>query len=432
MWNKLVDIIPAVAQHPLALFAYVLLLISWVAFTFKKRNTQTFLEALEIMPDEDKAQFAKDGGYAYNELTGLNREQRYSLIVRRYRYFRLFGIIITVFILIALLVHEFVGAANSAKKIGDIEKEQKALSEKLESNWREQSLLTVRVATSVGQLSLSSDPEVQQLAARLGQSIENFLKSDPQLSLHERVSINLAKATLANARSDFAESIRLLGDEQVQKQIGSTAMILKLQGDSYFGSRRWQDALNSYNKVLALDSNDRESVARAGTCEIEMEAYGAAVIRYKSAVAAFPAKSSESDLAWHAAIHNNMGYGLAHEDKNEEATVEFKEAITCLQKMKQDRSSMIYLASIYANLAQLSYRSNKQADGDASVEQIRRIIAEIDPKHTATGGLKELIDWLNQKNVPINKAKVANAHGDPQKCYLCHTGMSPPNTTPPK
>ena len=125
-------------------------------------------------------------------------------------------------------------------------------------------------------LPSSANAQVAPVANGLKVLLEQFdLENSPrQLSEPERLELRLSQATLANAERRFTEALALITDQdEVETRSGSKAQrprlvrILQLRGDSFYGLREWQKALDRYREALTLKPNRSATMARIAECQ---------------------------------------------------------------------------------------------------------------------------------------------------------------------
>ena len=125
-------------------------------------------------------------------------------------------------------------------------------------------------------LPSSANAQVAPLANGLKALLEQFdLDDNPrQLSEPERLELRLSQATLANAERRFADAVASITDQdEKEARSGSKALrsrfvsILQVRGDSFYGLREWQNALDRYREVLTLKPNRRATIARMAECQ---------------------------------------------------------------------------------------------------------------------------------------------------------------------
>lgn len=125
-------------------------------------------------------------------------------------------------------------------------------------------------------LPSSSNPQVAPSANGLKALLEQFdFDHRPgELSKVEQLELRLSQATLANAERRFADALALITDQDEKEarsganaQRGRLARILQARGDSFYGRREWQNALDRYREVLTLKPNHLATKARVAECQ---------------------------------------------------------------------------------------------------------------------------------------------------------------------
>ena len=80
----LLDALPAIATQPLAVLAYIVLVVGWVVLQIRRQRSNVFLETLESVNKKDRPEFCLKAGYSYDELARLTRKDQMKVITRRY------------------------------------------------------------------------------------------------------------------------------------------------------------------------------------------------------------------------------------------------------------------------------------------------------------------------------------------------------------
>jgi tetratricopeptide (TPR) repeat protein len=202
----------------------------------------------------------------------------------------------------------------------------------------------------------------------------------------EGVDIRLAKATLANAEQRFADAVLLLTieDEKLieatsQQQGSRLVPVLQVRGDSFYGLKQWQKALEQYQRVLSsqpnqIDIHDRVvsclqalgQIEAARTAQVQLarvlskkgqdslvrRGYEQAVSHLGGAVDALDrlAKQGGDPTRELARAHNHRGKALLAEEKIAEALRDHEKAIEILHGLSaSDGKSKLELAISYQN-----------------------------------------------------------------------------------
>jgi hypothetical protein len=118
--------------------------------------------------------------------------------------------------------------------------------------------------------NLQAESLVNALKARLDQF--DFDHRPRALSEAEHLELRLSQATLANAEGRFADALTLLTEQdektaRSELRKGRLAPLLQVRGDSFYGLRQWQNALDRYREVLTLKPNHRATLARVAQCQ---------------------------------------------------------------------------------------------------------------------------------------------------------------------
>jgi len=131
-----------------------------------------------------------------------------------------------------------------------------------------------RTNTNASQRPLSN-PAVTALVSELNTRIGQFdsERRSERLSEAENLGIRLSKATLANAERRFADALMLIPLEDEKEKRTNTArqsslfaLAFKIRGDSFYGLHKWQDALECYQRMLALTPNQAGTMGLIAGC----------------------------------------------------------------------------------------------------------------------------------------------------------------------
>ena len=115
-------------------------------------------------------------------------------------------------------------------------------------------------------------PLVNGLKALLEQF--DFDHRPGELSVIEHLDLRLSQATLANAERRFTDALALVTDQDEKTarsasdaQSPRLVRILQVRGDSFYGRRDWQNALDRYREVLTLKPNHAGTKTRVAECQ---------------------------------------------------------------------------------------------------------------------------------------------------------------------
>jgi tetratricopeptide (TPR) repeat protein len=117
--------------------------------------------------------------------------------------------------------------------------------------------------------------EIRDLTEALRTQLGRF-ESDydsRQLGRPDRFEIPLSQATLANAEQRFSDALNTLTQEDEKpgalnsRQDVSLFRVLQIRADSFYGLRRWDEALQRYQQLQVLQPNRLIVLARIASCE---------------------------------------------------------------------------------------------------------------------------------------------------------------------
>ena len=173
--NNILEVLPALASSPPALLAYIIVVLAWILWLFRRARSKDFIRALETLPKDQKGPFAERSGYRYDDLAQLSERDRLKLLTRRYLLFAFLATLVA----LALILLSWIRLRNSLSIFEQLEHNRMALEEKMAS----------------GNAALKSDIErVEQLLLQAN-SKEGTLDNP----IRDPIRIQLAKETLSKA-----------------------------------------------------------------------------------------------------------------------------------------------------------------------------------------------------------------------------------------
>lgn len=153
------------------------------------------------------------------------------------------------------------------------------------------------------------------------------------------ISVLLATAGCAANKSGEMPPLTIQPTTKIQ-QSGATPAGLYQLGRYYQGQRRYDAALDAYEKALAADRNFVEALNGIGVVHAQRGEFGKATEAFNAAIALAP-KSAH--------LYNNLGYSQLMEGANANAVQSFKKA---LELEPQNERAMTNLTLAYEKLGE--------------------------------------------------------------------------------
>ena len=276
MINTFLTTLPKVASQPLALIAYACIAGIWLFVVFRQHKSKTFLKSLELLPKQDRSDFARNAGYKYDELASLNQKERLNLLTKRYR---LIAYVIT---LVAILVIAVLIALESQQEHAGLKREFDKLTRM--STKMENAAMTFRMnieavkASSDTAARLLADPELKRVAEELKSDTEAYdAEYHSQLTPQMTFQLRLFKASAANALGKYEEAQQLVPDEDVQQQTLTTITMLFVQADAAFGLNQFKKSADIYEKILVLQPDNIRALLGIADCQMSIGQFQAAI-----------------------------------------------------------------------------------------------------------------------------------------------------------
>lgn len=140
------------------------------------------------------------------------------------------------------------------------------------------------------QLQRSLDDEHQKLAQALANGLKARLRqfdgmyNARELPKTEDLEIRLSRATLANGEQRFSDALVMVTEQDEKAQTARRFRILQVRADAFYGLREWQNALDRFREMLALQPNRLATLARIGACEYALGRRSEAMATYAELV----------------------------------------------------------------------------------------------------------------------------------------------------
>jgi tetratricopeptide (TPR) repeat protein len=451
MLKQLLDTLPAIAGEPLAILAYIMVVGAWFFWLAKRLQTKTFLTALQAVRDEERPEFAKRSGYAYDELANLSQERRYRLITGRYVLIGIGATFLAVLILVALVLNHRSQAAAMTERlkqrdaeIARIETERRALQVLLDTETRRRNQLAVGVAAMAGQMVATQDPAIAERAGRLQAMVDSLVvgQSLSEWAPEQVATVRLAQATAANARGEFDEALKLL-NPLVEGALGALySSALQAKGEAHYGKRDWKGAAQTFQLIATLKPDDLKAQLLAANCLVHLGQGREADAAYSKVVESPNAVPEQ--LLWRVAARNNRGNLRSADGRFDQAIEDFSEGVRQLRALPQTSDRALGLGLLLTNRGFALTRTGQLADGRRDYDEATRLLEALsgtDPR------VPPLLAWLTDATrlaqTPTFATERSMGHspttsapparngqhgGPPDKCFMCHAGEPKPPT----
>jgi hypothetical protein len=97
--GEYLKVLPKIADHPLAIVAYICLVAAALLWFFRRSKSNDFLKALDRITASKREEFCQNAGYKYDELSHLPPKDRLKRLMLRDRLIAILAIVIAVTLL---------------------------------------------------------------------------------------------------------------------------------------------------------------------------------------------------------------------------------------------------------------------------------------------------------------------------------------------
>jgi hypothetical protein len=87
-------VLPKIADHPLAIVAYICLVAATLLWFYRRSKSNDFLKALQLIPESQRVAFCQKAGYNYHELAQLPPKDRLKRLMARDKLLLIIAMII--------------------------------------------------------------------------------------------------------------------------------------------------------------------------------------------------------------------------------------------------------------------------------------------------------------------------------------------------
>jgi superkiller protein 3 len=194
------------------------------------------------------------------------------------------------------------------------------------------------IAFSVdGSAALLTAKEASAAAFRLALQLARILPCEGGLSPNlDEHAVSLRQKTFAAVAGALVCFAVALSWASLQVHRLQDVQALLDRGASDFGNGRYEEAVNDYQKALAINSNSPVAHYKLGLVLTIKGSYDRAAVEVRKAIRLMP----------DAAFHDTLGTVLSHQGKYEEATSEYEKAIALDPDLSRAHSN---LCGVYLN-----------------------------------------------------------------------------------
>jgi tetratricopeptide (TPR) repeat protein len=208
----------------------------------------------------------------------------------------------------------------------------------------------VKVASQWGDAVANDHPDIRQLTDVLRGLIADFEQDFGGLALSpsQDFMMRLAKATQLSATGDCEEALQLLPDDEIsieidraEDTISRVTQALTARGYIFRQLRKWQQALECYQRIRALRPNRPSDLLPIADCQSHLGSKADALLTLGAAIRALDQAGLPSVTARDAAaIYINRGV-LLHELADEEGALrDYDAAIKIMKERSRTESAL--------------------------------------------------------------------------------------------
>ena len=212
----------------------------------------------------------------------------------------------------------------------------------LETSRSHQIAGSVRVAADWAASIAPPTPQIRKLAESLAAIVDRFDRTVDVESLSEEdaFDVRLARATLANARQSYSESLQTVTAKDEQAHTDRLIEVLQVRGDAFYGLHEWEEALARYERILAHRPDRWGTRNDLAICFVALGRLREALRHFDAAVEHFADLvnvQGRTELANDLAMaHNNRGTARSDLGRLDEAIEDFDKAIAIYARLVED------------------------------------------------------------------------------------------------
>jgi tetratricopeptide (TPR) repeat protein len=330
--DTFLQILPQIASHPLAILAYICVVVVWLVAALRSRRSKDFLKTLELLPEPDRSAFARRSGYRYDELAFLPQKQRLKLLTKRYRLFAFIVTVLAIVILgiVVLIVYQNSSGLNAAfnqlhKKSEDADAAITAFRIKVEA----------ARASSDEAGRLLNDQELNRIGQELRKAADEFDDSyHSQITPAMALEVRLIRASAANAEGNYREAQNLVSNDDLEAQTTRTANLLLIRADASFGLGQYSNAIGFYQRLIRIFPDSIRGLFGVAACEDHLGQYKEAIWICNTLIEFANESDSPLKLTILSASFNERGLAYEHLELFSKAITDFSKAIEIVKQSK--------------------------------------------------------------------------------------------------
>ena len=333
--NSFLENLPKIAEHPLAILAYICVIGVWLLAYYRTRKSKDFLAALEMLPEVERADFARRSGFRYDELSALPQKHRLNLLTKRYR---LIGYVVTVLAIVLICfiyIYTYFNSYSQLKTAFITLRNQSDATDKLITHFR----LKVEAVRASANTSarLMANPELKRAGEELGKAANDFDSLyHSQLTPEMTWEIRLIRALAANAEGNYQLAENLLSDEDLEKQTMLTANMLLIRADAALGLGQPLKAIELYQRLLRIIPDSIRGLLGVGDCELALGNYGETVAIFNTLIGIADQSTSSLKYPLLSKSLNERGMAYQHLKQFTNAFNDYSQAIAIANQVKNN------------------------------------------------------------------------------------------------
>lgn len=276
MLTELLQLLPKVAGHPLAIVAYICLAGGWILGIYWDYRSKDFHKAIESIPKQERLEFARRAGYKYNDLVSLPPKQRLKALTNRYRLFALIATLVAILLFGFAYLRVYFTVQQDVQSKYEQVLRIKEIADAALARYRIQIEGIRGSANTAGRLT--ANLELQRVGKELDEACDIIDKEYPtQQTVEMATQIRLARATAAVAKGAYREALDLISNADLEGQQANLLKMLLVRADASFGLGEWIAAKDYYERVLRIAPSNIGAYFGAGNSAFELRKLSEAI-----------------------------------------------------------------------------------------------------------------------------------------------------------
>ena len=330
-YAHILDILPKIAGHPLAILAYLCFFAAWLLWYHRWRKSADFLAALKAVPPSERRPFAEKAGYSYDDLARLPEKDRIKWLTSRHR------LIAYIATLIALALLVLAALVAYRQNYSALRADHTRLLQESHAVEAAISRFRISVEGAIGSADtagrLAENPELEGIGQKLRRAADEFdAKYALKLTREMAADLALARARAAVALGNYEEAAALLRDSDIAAQTSTTVSMLLVRADAAGGLGQWSASKALYQRILGIDPNHIAALAGVGNAAWELRQPGESATMW-SRVLGLITRATQTDQAALAGALNNRGIAYAELGNLADARADCARAIQVLSPL---------------------------------------------------------------------------------------------------